>query len=86
MPMLEAFSAETPVVAHHATSLPEVGGDAAYYVDATDVKKLTNAINQVLTNTKLQQELVKKGKIREQQFTWQNHISLTLQVYQKAVK
>lgn len=86
IPMLEAFNAGTPVVANNATSLPEVGGDAAYYVDATDVKQLTSALNEVLTNTKLQQELVEKGKIREQQFTWQNHISLTLQVYQKAVK
>lgn len=86
MPMLEAFSAKTPVVAHHATSLPEVGGDAAYYVDATDVKQLTSALNEVLINTKLRSELIEKGKIREQQFTWQNHINLTLQVYQKAVK
>lgn len=86
IPMLEAFSAKTPVIAHHATSLPEVGGDAAFYVDATDVQQLTKAINEVLTNTKLRSELVEKGKIREQQFTWQNHINLTLQVYQNAVK
>jgi glycosyltransferase involved in cell wall biosynthesis len=56
--MLEAFNAGTPVVANNATSLPEVGGDAAYYVDATDVKQLTSALNEVLTNTKLQKELI----------------------------
>ena len=50
------------------------------------MKQLTSALNEVLTNTKLRSELIEKGKIREQQFTWQNHINLTLQVYQKAVK
>lgn len=86
IPMLEAFNAGTPVIANNATSLPEVGGDAAYYTDATNVNELSKAILDVLTNQNLRQQLIEKGFKREQQFTWQNHINHTLQVYQKAVK
>lgn len=86
IPMLEAFNAGTPVIANNATSLPEVGGDAAHYVDATIVDELTEAINLVLTDESLRKQLIEKGIKREQQFTWQNHINQTLQVYQKAVK
>lgn len=86
IPMLEAFNAGTPVIANNATSLPEVGGDAAYYVDATKVDELAEAIKLVLTDESLRKQLIEKGIKREQQFTWQNHINQTLQVYQKAVK
>lgn len=86
IPMLEAFNAGTPVIANNATSLPEVGSDAAYYVDATNVNELTQAILNVLADENLRKQLIEKGIKREQQFTWQNHINQTLQVYQKAVK
>ncbi len=86
IPILESFNAGTPVVANNATSLPEVGGDAAYYVDASNVNKLAQAISDVLIDENLRKQLIEKGLKRDQQFTWQNHINKTLQVYQKAVK
>jgi glycosyltransferase involved in cell wall biosynthesis len=86
IPMLEAFNAGTPVVANNATSLPEVGGDAAFYVDANNTNELVQAISEVVSNENLRKQLIEKGLKIEQQFTWQNHINHTLQVYQKAVK
>lgn len=85
IPMLEAFNAGVAVIAHNATSLPEVGADAALFVDATNINILADAINELLNNENLRLSLIEKGKKREQQFTWQKHIQSTLAVYKKAL-
>lgn len=84
IPMLEAFDAGVPVIANQATSLPEVGGNAALYVNATNEQQLAEAILHVINNAHIGGELVKKGFERVQQFNWQNHIKQTLQVYNEA--
>lgn len=85
IPMLEAFSSKTPVVAHNATSLPEVGGDAAMYTDATNPTALAESIGIVLSNHTIRDSLIQKGLQRNQLFSWEKHVEQTLLVYQKAL-
>ncbi len=44
LPLLEAMSCGLRSVTSANTSLPEVGGDAAFYVDPADVKEIASAI------------------------------------------
>lgn len=84
IPLLEAFEAGTPVIANNATSLPEVAGDAALLVDATSTDALTTSIKNIIENNELRESLIKKGKARAAEFSWEKHVAQTLAVYHKA--
>src|SRR5262249_62102004 len=49
-PLLEAMTANLPVVAARAGSIPEVAGDAALLVEPTDDRGLAEALQRVLTD------------------------------------
>jgi glycosyltransferase involved in cell wall biosynthesis len=85
LPGLEAMLHGAPVVSSDATCLPEVYGKAAHYFDPTDTRAMTDAINEVLTDTHLRQDLVKKGKAQAANYSWQRTAEQTLEVYKKAL-
>ncbi len=82
IPVLEAFACGCPVVLNHASSLPEVGGDAALYFDEKNSESLELAVKQVLGDATLRETMVKKGIDRVQQFTWAQSAARHLAVYQ----
>ncbi len=48
--VLEAMACGTPVICSSTTSLPEVAGDAAIYVEARATDRLAAAIEQLMTD------------------------------------
>jgi glycosyltransferase involved in cell wall biosynthesis len=78
---LEAMNNNTPVLSSNATCLPEIYGNAALYFDPKNEEDLIDKIEQILTNNKLRQGLIEKGKIRVKQFSWYKTARLTLKVY-----
>ena len=70
IPPLEAMSLGCPVVASETTSLPEVCGDAAHYVDPRDVAQIAAGIDRVLRDDAYRSELVRRGRERAGQFDW----------------
>lgn len=83
LPVLEAMAVGTPVIASNKTALPEVCGDAAILVNPDSVEELANAIEEVLTNKSLTEELVKKGKERLKLFSWDRAAKETLELYNR---
>jgi glycosyltransferase involved in cell wall biosynthesis len=79
-PPLEAMKCGCPVVASNATSLPEVIGDAGVFVNPYSENEICNALHRVITDKKLHEELVRKGKVRIQQFTWERTVEGILKV------
>jgi glycosyltransferase involved in cell wall biosynthesis len=71
LPPLEAMARGCPVVASKTASLPEVCGDAAYYVDPYSIESITEGIQKVLTDDALRQSLREKGFERGKLFTWE---------------
>ncbi len=67
---LEAMSFGCPVVTSFAASLPEVCGEAAYYVDPYDEKALFEGMKKVLENQELREQLIKAGYDQEKKFSW----------------
>jgi len=65
---LEAMACGTPIVCSHAGALPEVAGDAALYFDPTNVREMTAAVEQILTDETLRQNLAARGLARAQLF------------------
>lgn len=70
VPILEGFHAEIPVMTSNVTSMPEVGGDAAYYVNPLSVDEIAEGMHQLINNENLRKELVERGKIQRQKFSW----------------
>jgi glycosyltransferase involved in cell wall biosynthesis len=70
IPLVEAMWCGCPIVASDATSLPEIGGDAALFVDARRGPGLADAIHRVLTDDALRHDLVRRGRARAPRFGW----------------
>jgi alpha-1,3-rhamnosyl/mannosyltransferase len=84
LPPLEAAACGTPVLCSRAASLPEVLGDAAYYVDPGDDECIAHGLAQVLRDDSLRNRLHQQGPSRAAQFTWDRCAIATLEAYRLA--
>ncbi|MDW8172563.1 MAG: glycosyltransferase family 1 protein [Anaerolineae bacterium] len=69
-PVLEAMACGTPVITSNISSLPEVAGDAALLVDPLDLDEITDALQRILDYADLRQNLIARGYLQAQKFTW----------------
>jgi glycosyltransferase involved in cell wall biosynthesis len=83
IPMLEAFASGCPVVASKVTSMPEVGGEAALYVNPTDESDIEQAIVRLVTDASLRRGLVDRGHVRRKEFGWSLTARRTLDIYRQ---
>jgi glycosyltransferase involved in cell wall biosynthesis len=83
--VLEAMASGVPVVAANATSIPEVVGDAGVLFEPRDVDDLVTALDRVLTDTRLRDELRTRGLARAGEFTWKRCAQKTLDIYRAAM-
>lgn len=86
LPALEAMANGAPLVSTNATCSPEIYGDAAHYFDPLDIESMADAINEVITNKDLANDLRAKGKARAAQFSWHRMAEQTLAVYDAVLK
>jgi len=86
LPGLEAMGYGVPVVSSNATCLPEVYGDAAHYFNPLDTHDIARAIEEVLTNEQLAQNLIQKGFKQLDKYSWQRMAEQTLDVYQHVLQ
>jgi glycosyltransferase involved in cell wall biosynthesis len=77
---LEALASGTPVVASAASSIPEVVGEAGLLVDPGDVEGWTVALDRVLGDPTLREELRERGLRRAAGFRWSRAAAGTWQV------
>lgn len=70
IPVLEAQSVGVPVVTANTSSLPEVGGDGAVYVDPLNVESIAEGIWKVLSNEIFRDDIIEKGSRNRERFSW----------------
>ena len=85
LPPLEAMACGTPVITSNTSSLPGVVGDAGIMIDPYDIEGLAEAMDKVLTNQALRQEMIKKGLKRAKRFSWEKMARETLKVYESVL-
>ena len=82
LPPLEAMSCGTPVVASNNSSLPEVLGSAALFVDAEDVEGLADAMARVLGDAMVRTRLADLGRAQAARFTWEDAARQLVKAYE----
>jgi glycosyltransferase involved in cell wall biosynthesis len=85
LPGLEAMGMGAPVAAARATSLPEIYGKAAVYFDPFNAQDMAETIRQVLSNQRLRDEMIARGKKQFTKYSWKKMAAETLEIYRKAV-
>ncbi|HUO84897.1 MAG TPA: glycosyltransferase family 1 protein, partial [Thermoanaerobaculia bacterium] len=82
-PLLEAMSFGVPCIAAGTSSLPEVGGDAALYIDPHDPGTIADAVERLAGDPGLRRTLGEKGRARAAEFRWQQTAAETLGVFRR---
>lgn len=83
LPPLEAMASGTPVIVSNTASLPEICGDAAYYIDPWSIESIAKGIQEVLNNKDLQAKLIHKGIKRAKAFSWERSADKLTEVVEK---
>ncbi len=83
LPPLEAMACGTPVVMSNASSLPEVGGDAAVMHEPHDVAALSRAMCRLVEDADFRRERSAASLAQAARFSWQRCAHETLSVYKK---
>lgn len=86
IPVVEAMSAGVPVICSNTTSIPEVGGNAVLYADPLKIEQITDAMLKVEKDAELRQELIEKGFIQKNKFSWDETARLLWMSVEKALQ
>jgi len=85
-PVLEAWQEGVPVTCSTVTSLPEQAGNAALLFDPFSVEAIADAVRRMATDEQLRTELVRKGKRRLKNFSWERTAKAYRAVYRRAAR
>ena len=86
LPVLEAMARGQVVVAARSSSLPEVGGEAALYVDdPNDPAELASALETAIGDRKMRARLGRAARARAAAFTWDRCAAGVVEVIRELV-
>ena len=83
LPVLEAMACGCPVLCSNTSSLPEVAGTAALFVEHDDPDYLARKIDRIIQDSEGRNVLVEKGLQRAALFSWEKTATKTLDVFKQ---
>ena len=85
LPVLESMKCGTPVICSNVTSLPEVGGDIAKYIDPENCESLVAELSN-FDNGKYDFEKLRiDGIAHAEKFSWEECARKTIKVYERCI-
>ncbi len=84
-PLLEALACGTPAVTCRNSSLPEVGGDAAYYVDPDGIEEMASYMQQFEEGTLLKADREAACLAQAARFSWERCAEQTVAYYTRSL-
>ena len=83
LPVLESLWSRLPVITSNISCLPEVGGNAAYYVNPESAEEIALAMKEIYYDKELVSAMKEKGWAYAQQFSAQKCAASVMDVYRK---
>lgn len=83
MTVLEAFAAQTPAIISKVSSLPEIAGEAAYFINPMDTEEIAKAMEEFINDENLRGIYTRKGLEQAKKFDWNETAKRTLDLYKK---
>lgn len=82
IPILEAFTAECPVMLNNASCFPEVAENAAIYFDINKEGDLFEKFeNFYLSRESYRKEMIEKGRLQVEKYSWEKSAELLSNIY-----
>ena len=72
IPPLEAIQCGCPIISSFASSMPEVIGEAGIYCDPTQPGEFAKAMETVITDKVMRENLINKGRVQCKKFSWKD--------------
>lgn len=85
IPLIEAMQCGIPIIASNVTSIPEVADDAALLVDPCNPDEIALAMNRISNEILLRQDLVQRGSVRKNFFSWDKTADLLWRSIEKCL-
>jgi glycosyltransferase involved in cell wall biosynthesis len=84
--VLEAMDVGIPVITSNTSSLPEVAGDAALYVNPYDEKEIGQSMKRLMEDGDLCKSLIGRGKEQVRKFSWKKCADATYDIYKRVLE
>ncbi|HEV8508380.1 MAG TPA: glycosyltransferase family 1 protein [Chitinophagaceae bacterium] len=82
IPVLEGLWSRVPVITSNVSSLPEVGGNAVYYVNPQSAEEIAEGMNRICNDQQFAEDLRQKGLLQAKRFSQQNCAEAVMNVYE----
>jgi glycosyltransferase involved in cell wall biosynthesis len=83
IPVLEALWSRLPVITSNVSSLPEVGGDAVYYVNPQSAEEIAEGMKKICNDHRFADDLRQRGLQQAKKFSQQNCAEAVMNVYRE---
>lgn len=84
-PPLEALQSKIPVIVSQAGALPEILGNAVYYIDPYSIEDMITVFKALDTNERWRQQLIIQGEQNAKTYNWEATAHATLKVLRQAI-
>lgn len=83
IPLIEAARCRIPIITANTTSIGEVIGNGAYFVDPSNVHDVARALRDVLHDRELSDDLCEQALQHTAGYSWRHTAKLTREVFEK---
>ena len=71
IPILEAQASDLPVVTSFVSSMPEVAGEGALFIDPNNPTQIAEAVYKIISDKAVRDSLIASGQENIKQFSWE---------------
>ncbi len=86
LPIIEANAVGRPVITSQLYSMPEVGGDAACYVNPKNIQEIRKAVERICSDMDYRQQLIENGYQNVRRFQPETVAAQYAKLYRKIYK
>ena len=81
VPILESWAMKCPIALSSTSCFPEIAENAGLYFDPNNIDDIKDKVEQLINDSKLQNDLINKGTERIKKFNWSDKIDETFSIY-----